>query len=153
MADRMALMDAGRVVQSGRPRDLYENPASRFVADFIGVSNFFEGTTAAGGLATEAHGLLRSAGEGAPGRPAAIMVRPERIVLAAEKPADRNGALGEIADIAYHGNDLNLHVAVAGSERAVIARVGAADETASRWRPGQKVWCCWRPEHGRLLTE
>ncbi len=153
MSDRLALMEGGRIAQTGGPRELYEKPASRFVAGFIGVSNFFEGRGAPGGLATAAHGLLRANGEAVPGRAAAIMVRPERIVLAAEKPADCNGALGEIADIAYHGNDLNLHVAIAGAERAVIARIGAADDAASRWRPGQKVWCCWRPEHGRLLTE
>jgi len=154
MADRLALMEAGRIAQTGSPRELYENPASRFVAGFIGVSNFFEGTTAEGGLATAAHGLLRANGPAAPGRPAAIAVRPERITLRAESgPADTNNAMGEIADIAYHGNDLNVHVAVAGTGRAVVVRLDATGAGASDWRPGQTVWCCWRPEHGRLLTE
>jgi len=154
MADRIALMNEGRIVQVGSPRDLYENPASRFSAGFIGVSNFFEGETAKGGLSTASHGLLRVTEAAAPGLPAAISVRPERIVLSIEKVPDQyNGAGGEIADIAYHGQDLNIHVAIPGAERGLVVRVDAADENAARWAPGQKVWCAWRPEHGRLLME
>ncbi|HSF94285.1 MAG TPA: ABC transporter ATP-binding protein [Thermohalobaculum sp.] len=153
MADRLALMEAGRVVQTGGPRDLYENPASRFVAGFIGVTNFFEGTTADGGLATEAHGLLRADATATPGKAATIAVRPERITLAAAATEGLNGARGLIAAVAYHGNDLNIHVAVPGTPRAVVARVDATSEIADRFQPGQTVCCTWRPEHGRLLTE
>jgi ABC-type Fe3+/spermidine/putrescine transport system ATPase subunit len=157
MADRLALMEAGRVVQVGGPRDLYENPASRFVAGFIGVTNFFEGMTAEGGLATEAHGVLRAERSAAPGQAAAIAVRPERITLAGALAGalrdGLNGAKGEIAAVAYHGNDLNIHVTVPGTPRAVVARVDATREIANQFQPGQTVWCTWRPEHGRLLTE
>jgi spermidine/putrescine ABC transporter ATP-binding subunit len=153
MADRLALMDGGRIVQTGSPRDLYERPASRFAAEFVGVSNFFEGRTAEGGLATTEHGLLRAEGTAAPGVPAAIAVRPERISLAEALPGGTNGVRGQVAAIAYHGNDLNLHIAVPGAARAVIARIDATHERASHWQPGQTVWCAWRPEHGRLLTE
>ncbi|MEM7224517.1 MAG: ABC transporter ATP-binding protein [Pseudomonadota bacterium] len=153
MADRLALMEDGRIAQIGGPRELYENPATRFVAGFIGVSNFFEGTTAEGGLATAAHGLLRANVESAAGRAAVLTVRPERIALASSPAEGMNGAEGTIAAVAYHGNDLNLHVTVPGTARAVIARVDATHEAAGRWQPGQTVWCTWRPEHGRLLTK
>ena len=153
MADRLALMQDGQIAQIGSPRDLYEHPATRFVADFIGTSNFFEGETTEGGLRTAAHGLLRAEGTASPGRPAVLAVRPERISLRREQPADMNGAVGEIAAIAYHGNDLNVHVAARGAERQVIVRVDATDENASTWQPGQQVWCAWQPDQGRLLTE
>ena len=153
MADRLALMDAGRIAQIGGPRDLYENPSCRFVADFIGTSNFFEGTTAAGGLATENHGLLQVPTAAAPGQAAVLAIRPERIKLAAERPSDLNAAAGTITAIAYHGNDLNVHVTAAGMDRPLVVRLDATDDNAATWRPGQKVWCVWPPDQGRLLTD
>ncbi len=66
MASRLALMNAGRIVQSGTPHDLYERPATRFVADFIGIANILETS---------------------PGRWLAL--RPEKIALSADRPQRR----------------------------------------------------------------
>ena len=152
MADRLALMREGRIAQMGSPRDLYEHPASRFVAEFVGTSNFLEGETVDGGLATEAHGLLRAKSP-TPGLRAALAIRPERLALIEECPVDKNGVQGDIRAITYHGNDLNAHVEVAGADRALCVRLDATDETAARWQPGQTVWCIWSPEDGRILVD
>jgi spermidine/putrescine ABC transporter ATP-binding subunit len=161
MADRVALMRAGRVEQLGEPQALYENPASRFVADFIGVTNFFEGELVAGGLSISAHGVLAADVPNGtqPGREASLAVRPERMGLSPRDGAVResdgsNNALpGVIREIAYHGQDLNFHVAVEALPQNIMVRLSAADAMAGSFSVGQAVWCSWRSEHGRILTQ
>ena len=154
MADRVALMKDGRIEQLGAPEALYENPASRFVAGFIGVTNFFEGHVAPGGITLNGHGLLKGAVPDGieTGATAAVAVRPERLALSAEAPGGANAVKGEIAEIAYRGQDLQVHVTAEGVERRVMVRISAADENAQNFRTGQPVWCTWNPEHGRILT-
>ncbi|MBS0335070.1 MAG: ABC transporter ATP-binding protein, partial [Proteobacteria bacterium] len=83
VADRMAVMNAGRIVQAGPPREIYERPASRFVAEFIGEANLFPAKDADGGAGFD-------------------LVRPERITLAA---AASPGALaGRVEEVAYFGD-------------------------------------------------
>jgi spermidine/putrescine transport system ATP-binding protein len=156
MADRIALMKDGVIAQAGSPRDLYESPASRFVAGFIGVSNFFEGAVAPDGLVVNGHGLLKADVPGAltAGSAACLAVRPERITLSRDAAlADHTGVEGEIVDLAYHGQDVNLLVRVAGVDAPVMVRLTAAQEEQGNFQPGQRAWCNWRPEHGRILTD
>ncbi len=155
MADRVALMKDGCIEQLGAPRDLYEHPQTRFVADFIGTTNLFEGRVAVGGVQLDGHGLLKADNEAETpvGEPAVIVVRPERITLHVKaRPKTANAVKGTIADIAYHGQDLNVHVAVSGAGRHVQVRISTAQETSATYRIGQSVWCAWNPEHGRMLT-
>ncbi len=153
MANRIALMKDGRIEQLGAPEELYERPGSRFVADFIGVSNFFEGRATGDGVETEAGDVFRGEGGAETGASCAIAVRPERISLSApDRLEGRNAVSGEISDIAYHGQDINIHVSVAGSRNAVLARISTADDKSRSFSIGQTVWCNWRPEHGRILT-
>ena len=156
MADRIALMKDGVIAQAGSPRDLYENPASRFVAGFIGVSNFFDGAVAPDGLVVDGNGLLKADVPGAltAGAAACLAVRPERIALSRDAGmSDHNAVEGEIVDLAYHGQDVNLLVRVAGVEAPVMVRLTAAEEEQGNFQPGQRAWCNWRPEHGRILTD
>ena len=156
MADRIALMKDGHIEQLGAPRALYEAPETRFVAEFIGVTNVFEGTALADGLMLDGHGRLAgSLPDGlAPGSAAALTVRPERIRLSTAAGLEGHNALaGQIVDIAYHGQDLNLHVAVPGLARRILARLSAADEAAAGYAVGQAVWCNWRPENGRIVID
>ncbi|MEJ8572037.1 ABC transporter ATP-binding protein [Microbaculum marinum] len=156
MADRIALMKDGVIAQAGSPRELYENPASRFVAGFIGVTNFFEGRAADGGVIVDGHGLLQGTGATgiAAGERVALAVRPERIALSREAGlAGHNAVAGDIADLAYHGQDVNLLVRVDGVDRPVMVRLTAAEEEQGNFQPGQRVWCNWRPEHGRVLKD
>jgi spermidine/putrescine transport system ATP-binding protein/putrescine transport system ATP-binding protein len=149
-------MKDGVIAQAGSPRDLYENPASRFVAGFIGVSNFFDGRIADGGLVLAEGGLLRAEADRAlaQGTGATISVRPERITLSRDAGLpDHNAVEGEIIDLAYHGQDVNLLVRVDGTENPVMVRLTAAEEEQGNFQPGQRAWCNWRPEHGRILTD
>src|SRR5690606_18933400 len=151
MADRIALLNAGRIAQLGTPRALYERPASRFVADFIGVMNFFEGrlTGADAGVAEiEIDGLGRLRGDaggsggsdgGLPrsapmvGAAATLAVRPERVRLSLEPPQESlpNGLSGVVLDITYLGQDLMVHVGLTGGRAPLIARLGAGSDVAA----------------------
>ncbi len=154
MADRIALMKDGRIVQLDQPRALYECPLTRFVADFIGVTNFIEGTLTAEGLSVKDQGLLRAETIASAGEPASLAVRPERMSLSFEHPsAEYDSVKGVIADVAYHGQDLSVHIAAPGIVGPVLVRVPSGDPASENLQPGQSVWCRWRPEHASTLTE
>ncbi|HKF73355.1 MAG TPA: ABC transporter ATP-binding protein [Stellaceae bacterium] len=159
MASRMAVMSKGHVVQVGTPADIYERPSCRFVADFIGGVNLFEGRvveTRADGVAIDCAELdqrLVVAGGGvAIGSTVAIAVRPERIELSAAPSALPNRLAGRVADISYRGEASSVNVALATGRlvRVTLPNVGRTDEP--RLAPGIAVWLGWAPEAGVLLT-
>ena len=152
MADRIAVLDTGRVVQIGSPRDLYEFPQSRFVAGFIGKMNFFAGRLTPRGVAFGDDVLAGALPAGVSGN-AVAAVRPERLHLAAARPDnDLNAVPGRIVDIAYHGQDVNLHLDVAGVAERVLVRLPAGEAERGDWRAGRQAWCCWAPDHTRILA-
>jgi spermidine/putrescine ABC transporter ATP-binding subunit len=164
MADRIALLNHGRIAQLDTPKALYEHPASRFVADFIGVMNFLPGRLAAGGVVEVAglgsfRGTLPDGTIQAPGTPATLAVRPERVRVALAKPAvlgdNALGTLvgGRVKGIAYMGQDLMVHAAVAGLDAPLIARLGAGSEAAVDLAEGVEVWCDWPAAHARILMD
>jgi len=154
MADRIALMKDGRLAQLAAPRHLYEHPNSRFVAGFIGVTNLFEGIATEDGIDAAGLDNFKADHELPPGTQCALSVRPERLEIADRPPPRLNSVPGTIADIAYHGQDINLLVAVAGRTDPVIVRVTASGEADnSGFEPGRTVWCAWQPEFGRILKD
>jgi putative spermidine/putrescine transport system ATP-binding protein len=124
MSDRVAVMNRGRIEQIGSPDDLYEHPANRFVADFLGESNFLEGHVAAadGGrylMRTKAGNqfwgtsltLLQV------GQPIAAAVRPEKITLRDEPASGANTCCGAIAEVIYVGDATRYRIRLnAGTE-------------------------------------
>jgi spermidine/putrescine transport system ATP-binding protein/putrescine transport system ATP-binding protein len=155
MADRIALMKQGQIAQLGSPRALYEEPANRFVADFIGLMNLIEGRVVPGGLVAEGSDqvLPVSIAGLAVGTPASLAIRPERIrVQPAISRAEGQGLAGRVESIAYLGQDLILHVRVAGLPRPLVARLGAGQESLPDLTEGALVACEWTMERGRLLT-
>ncbi|MBS7538009.1 ABC transporter ATP-binding protein [Ancylobacter lacus] len=138
MADRMAILRDGRLLQCGTPQEVYETPVDRFVADFIGVMNFIEGAVDPGGV-FRAPGLdvplARPAGTGA------LAVRPEAVEVLAGPAA---GMPGTVLDVAYHGLDRVLHVR---TEAAPLLRVRVAARHAAEWRAGDAVSLRIEPAH------
>ena len=143
MADRMAILKDGRVLQCGSPEEIYERPADRFVANFIGVMNFIEGRIG-DGRAFEAGSLRLVLDTGQTGR-VALAVRPEHVSLS----ANGAGLAGTIVDIAYHGLDRVLHVATDAGGAPVQVRV-AADGAAGR-RVGETVHLAFDPAKCRVF--
>lgn len=154
MADRIALMQDGRIVQASTPRQLYNQPANRFVADFIGSSNFIPGRICNQGIETISHGKLLVTTEQATslGVDAVISVRPERIAVTIDQPlVEFNSVQGVVENIAYHGQSVKLLVTVKDLERPMVAELSAEKEEQLRLAPGHQVWCNWQPCHGVLL--
>jgi iron(III) transport system ATP-binding protein len=122
LSDRIAVMNHGKVSQVGPPKALYERPATRFVADFIGINNLVEGTvrsvdgpqrrlradTALGELSAIHDDRLR------PGDRCVICIRPENIAPGTPRDGDRNRFRGTIGLAAYTGNTLRYDVELGG---------------------------------------
>ena len=130
MAGRLAVMNAGRIVQTGTPHDLYERPSTRFVADFIGIANILD-----------------------VGANRWLALRPEKIRLASERPDTTHAVAGKIVDIAYEG-DRSLYRVVTESRGTLL--VSTANITRVReagFQRDQNVWLGWNDDSGQVLDE
>jgi ABC-type Fe3+/spermidine/putrescine transport system ATPase subunit len=120
MSDHIAVFNLGKALQVGSPKDLYERPVNRFVADFIGINNLIEGTVDA--VDTQARrlrvktavGVLSALydGRGEAGDRCVVCVRPESATIGGEGP-DHNAVNGRITFAAYLGNSLRYDVELA----------------------------------------
>ena len=146
MSDRIAVMQGGRVQQVGRPEDIYETPANRFVADFIGGANLIPARI--GPQGAEAAGLGVIPAQGDRGATVTLAIRPERIGLVAET-LRRAGDLGplRVAERIYMGNELSFRLE--GAEVPLhVTRPRGGLRGAQDFAPGDLV--CLRPEPGAL---
>jgi spermidine/putrescine ABC transporter ATP-binding subunit len=151
MADRVALMRAGKIEQIGTPQSLYENPASRFVADFVGRTNFFEGQ--AEGLRVTVPGLGVLGSATAANGAVHYSIRPERITVSPERSADAENAFeGQVEEIAYHGQDENVMLRLAGQGELTTVRLPAGHPIAPELRIGRSIWLSWADRDARVLT-
>jgi len=161
MASRMAVMNDGRIAQIGAPHDVYEAPASRFVADFLGAVNLFEGSVAAveGRLCriacTEADATLEV--ENVPalamGRAVTVAVRPEKIALAAGRAPDApNRVTGTVEAIAFRGEASTFRVVLAGGKvvRVTAPNVARRNDAIAE---GGAVTLTWRADAALVLEE
>jgi spermidine/putrescine transport system ATP-binding protein len=154
MSDRIAVMKSGKILQIGTPRDIYDRPTHRFVADFIGDINILEGTIEQtdGDLATvrlrdgsmvSAHLGTASARSG----DVSVAIRPENVRLASagETPT----LTGVLENIVYFGAATNLHLRLGTGEEIVIRNPGAVDE--GRYQPGATIGAIMQPDLIRVL--
>jgi ABC-type Fe3+/spermidine/putrescine transport system ATPase subunit len=140
LSDRIAVFNQGKVLQLGPPKALYERPANRFVADFIGINNLIEGTvlavdepqrrlrvqTAVGELST------LSEAEFTAGERCVVSIRPENMALDGDAAADRNRLAGRIAFAAYLGNTLRYDVDLG---QGVVFKIDIRDPWHHEQRP------------------
>ena len=161
MSDRIAVMNQGRVLQVGDPVTIYDKPAGRFVADFIGETNFVSGTveSVAGGIAQVRVGGERvAAGAGGdevkPGGQVTLMVRPEKLRLA--RPTDGGspgGALtGAIQEVVYIGTDTRYVVGLPSGEVLVARIQNLGGKGLGEYVVGDAVSVSWSLEDVRALT-
>ena len=154
MSDRIAVMKSGKILQIGTPRDIYDRPTHRFVADFIGDINILEGTVKQtdGDLATVRlrDGSMVSAHLGtasAPSGNVSVAIRPENVRLAGagETPT----LTGVLENIVYFGAATNLHLRLGTGEEIVIRNPGAVDE--GKYQPGATIGAIMQPDLIRVL--
>ena len=155
MSDRIAVMEAGRIDQLGTPRQIYERPATRFVAGFIGTSNVVAGRVhrIEGGVAALAFGQNQRVLVPVPaavrtGDSIEVSVRPEKIGLArtAAPAADHSVLSGQVTEVVYHGTSTNYTVATSAGPEFVVFDQNAdnADDLAGR---GDHVFLTWHARH------
>jgi spermidine/putrescine transport system ATP-binding protein len=147
MSDRIAVMHAGRVEQLGTPEELYERPATRFVADFIGTTNLLRGTVQPDGSVRLSSGeVTRIAHDGlGPGAEVELSVRPEAMTLV---PADAIGAVrGVIEQAAYLGTTVSYQVRSTGGLLLSVL----APKTGVRLPVGSDVAVAWAPSEALVL--
>jgi putrescine transport system ATP-binding protein len=146
LADRIAVMRAGNVEQIAAPIEIYERPATRFVAGFVGDTNFIDGVIARdnGPAFVAPFGRLPRAGCGLPdGARATLSVRPERI----EVSRQAEGIAGRVEDFVFRGEYTLLRVRVGPD---AVLRVGAYD---GRFAIGDEVKLTIAPDAGVLFAE
>ncbi len=149
MSDRIAVMHAGRVEQVGTPEELYEQPATRFVADFIGSTNLLRGVVEADGSIRLTSGETTRVAHDAlgPGSEVEVSIRPESIDLV---PPDSPGAIrGQVEQAAYLGTNLGYQVRTAGG---LVVSVLVA-KTGPRLPVGSEVAVSWSPSEALVLGE
>ncbi|GJD48942.1 Sulfate/thiosulfate import ATP-binding protein CysA [Methylobacterium crusticola] len=148
MADRLVVMEHGRVLQVGSAEDLYERPASPFVAGFVGRCNLLPGRV-------EAPGLFRTEGGGAlpcgpaPAGPGILALRPERIALAAGP--DGPGVPARLSALTYLGALTEYHLDLGTGALVAVAPTPPPEDPRRRLRPGDPVRAEWTPASARVL--
>jgi putrescine transport system ATP-binding protein len=163
LASRIAVMDQGRFLQVGAPKEIYEYPASRFVANFIGTINMFEGAV----TRIDEDGFFVSPGDAGPelralgehgldvGQAVCIAVRPEKIFISKSEPENDTDTrmCGVVEDLGYFGNISLYRIRL---ESGKILQVSAQNRTRSAQRFlewDDEVWVAWHPRSAVVIVD
>ena len=162
MSDRIAVMSLGKVKQMGTPVEIYERPANRFVADFIGESNFFDGQVRSLSkdeaevfvpeINAELTGLPVSQGL-VNGEQVTVSIRPEKVLIS-DKPMNQNTFMGKVTNTVYIGTDTHVFVNVMDKRIKVFEqnRISRLDP-GSFYTVGQDVQLVMLPENVLVLKK
>ncbi|PWE27568.1 ABC transporter ATP-binding protein [Pararhodobacter marinus] len=137
MSDRIAVMEGGRLQQVATPRDLYDHPANRFVAGFIGETNFLPGRAAEGQLRLDGFAPVALAEAKAVNGAVTVMIRPEHIIVGREAP-DCVQTSGQIDELVFFGTDTHVKLTLPGGA-SLTARAQNSLHSATDLNPGQTV--------------
>ncbi len=161
MADRIAILDKGEIIQCSTPAEIYEAPSSRFIANFVGNANMFEGKvnkrtkdgveiTGGTGAVIDVH----NAGDAEVGKEVAFAIRPEKIKVTSKKPPANagNAMQGEIFDVAYLGDMTIYHVKLSDGQVVKTATLNAARISDDPLTWGDEAWISFSPDAGVVLT-
>ena len=160
MANRIAVMSKGRVLQVGSPEEVYEHPANRFVADFIGNVNLFEGRLSVDepdrcavrtgvGEVHVGHGV-----SGALHMPVAIAVRPEKMEISKQRPdRSRNVFSGKVKEIAYFGAHNTYIVVATDGSRVKITEANTSRHDLSNITWEDEVFFWWEDDAAVVLRD
>lgn len=159
MSDQIIVLNDGRIVQQGTPHELYDRPTSRFVANFLGGSNFLHGKI----VETRAHGFCYAVGDQCfeqavngmrvtAGQDVLIALSPEKVAISSNRPSHgENVAAGKIRSFNYYGNSFHVQV-----ETTVL---GIVDVKTPAWKcsiepvTGDPVWIAWSPDATIPVTD
>jgi spermidine/putrescine transport system ATP-binding protein len=160
MSDRIAVMSSGRVLQVGDPVTIYEAPATRFVADFIGETNFLMGTVAStvngtahiamgGGLVPVPTGAQALSA----GQSVTVTIRPEKLDLTRTATGAAPALSGVVDEVVYIGTDTRYVVKLESGETAVARIQNLSTRGRGEFQVGDRVRVVWAMRDARLLGE
>ncbi len=157
LSDRIAVMNGGRIEQLGTSYEIYERPVNRFVADFIGVSNLFEGrVTGREGDVIDVRAAdgrvfkVRTARDVADNDDVGVLVRPERIHLLAGGEVPDNRLNGQVREIVYLGDSEKVRVELAGGGEILLRQ---RTELATPLAVGDAIDVGWRCGEAHLIMD
>ena len=160
MSDRIAVMNKGVILQLGDPVTLYERPANRFVADFIGESNFLSGKC----LESEAGQTRLQIGETqvivrtgqqplTPGQEVLFTIRPEKVTLAVPGQAPGGSLTGVVQEVIYIGTDTRYLLQIASGQLLIVRLQNGCNVELNEFKKGDQTQVFWRPEDAHILTD
>ena len=160
MASRIAVMSEGRFLQVGAPGDIYETPATRFVADFIGNVNLMDGRLS---VDEPDHCVIDSADcrhyighgiTGSEGMTVSVALRPEKIHVSRQKPTDDfNTARGTIKEMSYFGSFTVYHLALPSGAMLKVSQTNVQRHKDDDLTWGDEVWAHWSRSAHVVLTQ
>jgi putative spermidine/putrescine transport system ATP-binding protein len=150
LSDRIAVFNDGRIEQVGTATELYERPASLFVAGFLGDSTVMTGSVVAEGVNSEL-GMLRVQAnpDVEVGSRGAVVVRPERLTISTDSVSpDRNAVSAQVTDLVYLGSSRKLVLRLANGDPAIVRETAGQVSAAV---PGDQVTLSWSIDDGVLV--
>lgn len=163
MSDRIAVMSDGVVQQVGLSREIYEQPANRFVADFIGETNFINGIVVSSSdeaTVLESSDVVfsgRSSQTLTEGTAATLAIRPEKITIypigMANKMSDYVSLDGQVLDVIYIGTDNRYQIQLTTGDVAFVRVQNLGQEDQMVYEKGSKVTLQWAKDNAQVLTE
>jgi len=161
LATRIGVMNAGKIVQTGTPREIYEAPANRFVADFVGSVNLFEGRVirqedgvvwldvddVPGGVKVRHDQAL------AAGSACAVALRPEKLLIGGEDPGSGadNRLHGTVAEIGYLGASCIFRIRTDSGRKIQVMQSNRSRDLSLAYKWDEPVWVSWSTESGVLV--
>ncbi|SEF15147.1 putative spermidine/putrescine transport system ATP-binding protein/spermidine/putrescine transport system ATP-binding protein [Rhizobiales bacterium GAS191] len=153
LSDTVAILDQGKILQEGRPADIYERPRTRFAASFLGDANFFVGRVTEGGIEITGGRVRTSDGLPAVGTMATIAVRPEKLRIGRPEEASSSGensVKATVKEIVYAGAVSTYMLDGAGGVPIKLLMQNRETAAAS---PGESVTLLWSPAHTVVLQD
>ncbi len=155
VADRIAVINRGRLMQVAAPSEIYERPNTRWVADFIGEVTLIEGRMVSAATIGTALGQLHvaDAGNAKAGDAACLALRPEKVNMSEQRPnGDVNAVAGTVFEIGYRGDMSIYKIRLADRSLMKAAFANMSPRDRARFKADDLVWLSWRPDAAVLLT-
>jgi putative spermidine/putrescine transport system ATP-binding protein len=150
MSDRVAVMNHGRIVRLGPPKELYEDPGHPFVADFLGEANLLPGTTRDAMSVTFCERVIAVSHHVPPGTPVHVVVRPEKFVIG-QPPNGWNALTGRVEEVLYLGPITKLQVRTTSGQLLSINQVNR--QQVFDCPVGADVCLAWHPDDGHIVVD
>jgi spermidine/putrescine transport system ATP-binding protein len=160
MSDRIAVMNQGKLLQIGPAKEVYENPQTRFVSDFIGETNYLTGKVSAiredcTEVRVDQSNILRvmSIADLGLGQEVTLAIRPEKILLNSDPPEDHNVVTGMLVNLVYTGSATTFDLQLSEGSVITVRTQNIGLETQNSVRPGDTITASWPIKATRLFTD